>query len=95
MEPFGKLLKILFGKERQISWRRPFMQLEGSGLLAPEKVPGGHSIIRVIEKRDGQILPFEQVVKAVEGDMLTRHMDDLITRLRTDYTEIIKIDLDR
>ena len=33
MEPFGKLLKILFGKERQISWRRPFMQREGSGLL--------------------------------------------------------------
>ena len=71
------------------------LAMEGSGLLAPEKVPGGHSIIRVIEKRDGQILPFEQVVKAVEGDMLTRHMDDLITRLRTDYTEIIKIDLDR
>ena len=30
MEPFGMLLKILPGKGRQISWRGPFMPLEGS-----------------------------------------------------------------
>ena len=70
------------------------LAMEGSGLLAPAKVPGGYSIIRVLEKREGQILPFERVVKAVEGDMLTRHMDDLIARLRTNYNDIIKIDLD-
>lgn len=65
--------------------------LEGEGLLAPFKVPGGFSVVEVIDKKPGRILGFPEVENAVRGDVATVKMDAFIGRLRQRYAGEIRI----
>jgi len=66
--------------------------LEGEGLLPPVKVPGGYSVIQVLEKKKGRLLGFAEVEKSVREDVAAVKMDAFIHSLRRRYEEEISID---
>ncbi len=65
----------------------------GEGLLQPQRVPGGYSIIQVIAKKPGVQLEYHEAEKAILEDYTTVKMDEYIESLKTKYS--VRIVLDR
>ena len=67
--------------------------MAGEGLLEPIAVPtGGVSVLRVLEKAPGPVLPYEDVAEAVHNDLQLLAMEDLIARLRVRHEDEIHVD---
>jgi parvulin-like peptidyl-prolyl isomerase len=64
---------------------------QGAGLLEPQKVPGGYSVIRVEAKREGAILDFSDVRDAVRSDLAQVKMDKFIQDLAVKYADRIHV----
>jgi parvulin-like peptidyl-prolyl isomerase len=65
--------------------------LAGEGLLPPFKVPGGYSIVEVLNKEKGKILEFAEIEAAVRADLATVRMDVFIEKLRQHFAEEIRV----
>lgn len=64
----------------------------GEGLLAPQRVPGGYSIIQVLVKQPGVQLEYDAAKKTVLDDYTTVQMDHFIDGLKLKHRDQIHLD---
>ena len=64
----------------------------GDGLLAPQRVPGGYSIIQVLVKQPGVQLEYDAAKKTVLDDYTTVQMDHFIDGLKLKHRDQIHLD---
>ena len=57
----GDLGQLQRGRHERRSWRRSAFALPAGGVSEPSRTEGGYRILKVVEKKEGSVVPFEEV----------------------------------